>query len=98
MAVIAVLFLPPLLQHKVVKDLSYKSFLSDVSSKQIQSAQINNATGVITGNFKSSVNGGVGYSVNGGTPPPSSDVAITKRTRMMMVGSHWLRNPTVGVL
>ena len=59
MAVIAVLFLPPLLQHKVVKDLPYKTFLSDVSAKQIQSAQINNATGVITGNFKSSVNGAV---------------------------------------
>ena len=35
MAVIAVLFLPPLLQHKQVKSLPYKTFLSDVSAHQV---------------------------------------------------------------
>jgi cell division protease FtsH len=73
-AVVAVLFLPPLLQHKVVKNVPYKTFLTDVKAHQIESITINNATGVITGNFKSSVNGGEAYTVNGGTPPPQSDV------------------------
>jgi cell division protease FtsH len=77
-AVVAVLVLPPLLQHKAVKQLPYKTFLSDVSAKQIQTITINNATGVITGTFRTSVNGGEQYSVNGGTPPPQADVAIMR--------------------
>jgi cell division protease FtsH len=93
-AVIAVLFLPPLLQHKVVKDLSYKSFLSDVTSHQISSATINNATGVITGNFDNSVNGGVGYTVNGGTPPPPADVKVMQQD----IPTFKYNTPTVGFL
>ncbi|HTT87200.1 MAG TPA: ATP-dependent zinc metalloprotease FtsH, partial [Acidimicrobiales bacterium] len=78
-AVIAVLFLPPLLQHKAVKDLPYTAFIHDVQHHQIQSVQINNVTGVITGNFKSAVFGGEGYTTNGGTPPPDADVATMRR-------------------
>jgi cell division protease FtsH len=78
-AVIAVLFLPPLLQHKAVKNLPYTTFIHDVTSRQIQSVQINNVTGVITGSFKSSINGGEGYTTNGGVPPPDSDVALMRR-------------------
>jgi len=93
-AVIAVLFLPPLLQHKAVKNLSYKTFISDVSAHQIKSAQINNATGVITGTFKAGVDGGIGYTVNGGTPPPSSDVALLRKD----VPNFTYITPTVGFL
>jgi cell division protease FtsH len=78
-AVIAVLFLPPLLQHKAVRSLPYKTFIHDVGAKQIQSVEINNVTGVITGNFKSNVDGGVGYTTNGGTPPPDADVALMRK-------------------
>jgi len=78
-AVIAVLFLPPLLQHKAVRTLPYKTFLHDVSAKQIQSVEINNGTGVITGSFKSTF-GGVNYTTNGGTPPPDADVALMRRS------------------
>jgi cell division protease FtsH len=78
-AVIAVLFLPPLLQHKAVRTLNYKTFLHDVSTKQIQSVEINNVSGVITGNFKSQY-GGVGYTTNGGTPPPDADVALMRKS------------------
>jgi cell division protease FtsH len=78
-AVVAVLVLPPLLQHKAVKQLPYKTFLSDVSAKQIETITINNATGVITGTFRTNFNGGEQYSVNGGTPPPQSDVAIMRK-------------------
>jgi cell division protease FtsH len=78
-AVVAVLVLPPLLQHKQVKTLSYKTFLSDVKAKEISSATINNATGVITGNFKSGISGGIGYTVNGGTPPPQADVTLMQK-------------------
>ncbi len=77
-AVVAVLVLPPLLQHKQVKSLPYKTFLSDVSAQQIKTITINNATGVITGNFRSNYNGGEGYTVNGGTPPPQADVNLMR--------------------
>jgi cell division protease FtsH len=95
-AVIAVLFLPPLLQHKEVKALPYKTFLSDVSAKQIDTITINNATGVITGNFKSDINGGEGYTVNGGTPPPQADVA-QMRHNVSAKNFHY-DTPTVGFL
>jgi len=95
-AVIAVLFLPPLLQHKVVKNVSYKDFLRDVSSQEIKSITINNATGVITGNFKSTVNGGEGYTVNGGTPPPPADVKLMQRN--VSASNFSYTTPTVGFL
>jgi len=78
-AVIAVLVLPPLLQHKQIKTLTYKSFIADVRSNEIKTITINNATGVITGNFKSHVNGGIGYTANGGTPPPPADVTLMQK-------------------
>ncbi|HXQ60388.1 MAG TPA: ATP-dependent zinc metalloprotease FtsH [Acidimicrobiales bacterium] len=77
-AVIAVLFLPPLLQHKAVRSLPYKTFLHDVSAHQIESVQINNGTGVITGSFTSAF-GGENYTTNGGTPPPDADVAAMRK-------------------
>jgi cell division protease FtsH len=95
-AVVAVLFLPPLLQHKQVKTLQYKTFLSDVGSHQINSITINNATGVITGSFKSGFNGGEAYTVNGGTPPPQSDVNIMKRN--VSAANFKYTTPTVGFL
>jgi len=95
-AVLAVLVLPPLLQQKQVKSLSYKTFLSDVSAQQIKSIEINNATGVITGYFKSADNGGIGYTVNGGTPPPQADVDLMKKN--VSAANFKFYTPTVGFL
>jgi cell division protease FtsH len=96
-AVIAVLFLPPLLQHKTVKEVPYKTFLSDVKAQQIKTITINNATGVITGNFRSTVNGGEGYTVNGGTPPPQADVNEMRRN-VPTASDFQYNTPTVGFL
>jgi cell division protease FtsH len=96
-AVIAVLVLPPLLQHKAVKSVPYKTFLADVKDHQVQTITINNATGVITGNFKKSVNGGEGYTVNGGTPPPQADVTLMRNNVPAAKDFNFL-TPTVGFL
>jgi cell division protease FtsH len=96
-AVIAVLFLPPLLQHKTVKEVPYKTFLSDVKAQQIKTITINNATGVITGNFRSTVNGGEGYTVNGGTPPPQADVNEMRRN-VPTASDFQYNTPTVSFL
>jgi ATP-dependent Zn protease len=96
-AVIAVLFLPPLLQHKQVKSLPYKTFLSDVTSHQIKTITINNSTGVITGNFRSTFNGGEGYTVSGGTPPPQADVDLM-RHNVPTASDFQYTTPTVGFL
>jgi cell division protease FtsH len=96
-AVIAVLFLPPLLQHKVVKEVPYKTFLSDVTSHQVKTITINNATGVITGSFRSNFYGGESYTVNGGTPPPSADVAEMRRD-VPTAADFQYNTPTVGFL
>jgi cell division protease FtsH len=78
-AVFAFLIVPPLFQHSTVRTLSYRTFIDDVGKKEIQSAQINNATGVITGAFKISLSNGVKYTVNGSTPLPDSDTKLIQR-------------------
>jgi cell division protease FtsH len=80
-----------------VKDVPYKTFLSDVKAQQIKTITINNATGVITGNFRSTVNGGEGYTVNGGTPPPQADVNEMRRN-VPTASDFQYNTPTVGFL
>jgi cell division protease FtsH len=75
-AVVAVLIIPPLLSKPVVKDIGYKPFLSNyVEKHQVESATVDNNTGIITGKLK----GGASYSVNGPDPSLDNDVAVMKK-------------------
>ncbi len=55
---------------QTTKQLSYDSFLQEAHSKQVQSAQIDNATGKITGKLSD----GSSYSVSGPLPYITSDI------------------------
>ena len=48
-AVLAVLIIPSLLPHSSAKSLSYSQYMSDVSAKNVVTANIDNTSGVITG-------------------------------------------------
>ncbi len=52
------------------KNLSYTKFLQEVGAKQVNTAQISNGTGEITGKLKN----GVSYSVQGPSPSLPNDV------------------------
>ena len=76
LAVIAVVIIPPLLSKPAVKQIQYKPFLQNyVEHHKVQSATINNNTGVITGTLVHGPN----YSVNGPDPSLDNDVAVMKK-------------------
>ncbi len=55
-AVIAVLIVPALINHPQVKQIQYKPFLQDyVEAHQVQSATVDNTTGIITGKLNRTV-------------------------------------------
>ena len=70
-AVLAVLIIPSLVHKSNATSLSYNTFLSDVSGKQVKTATVDNTTGIITGTLE---NGGT-YTVNG--PNPVQDSLVT---------------------
>ncbi|MHB8592783.1 MAG: ATP-dependent metallopeptidase FtsH/Yme1/Tma family protein, partial [Acidimicrobiales bacterium] len=74
LAVFAVVIIPPLLSKPSVEQIQYRSFVSKVEAKQVQSATIDNSTGIITGKLKD----GASYSVNGPDPSLDSDVQVMK--------------------
>ena len=70
------LIIPPLVSHPQVKKIDYKPFLQDyVEAHLVQSATIDNTTGIITGKLKD----GQSYSVNGPDPSLENDVTVMKR-------------------
>ena len=70
-AVVAFLIIPPLVSKPSVKTIGYKSFISGyVETHQVQTATIDNSTGVITGQLKD----GTHYSVNGPDPSLQDEV------------------------
>jgi cell division protease FtsH len=73
-AVLAVFTLPHLLQKSTARSLSYNTFLNDVQGKEVTSASVNTATGVITG----SLTNGIHYTVNGPNPVVDSEVNALK--------------------
>ncbi len=76
LAVIAVVIIPPLLSKPVVKQIEYKPFLSQyVEAHKVQSATVDNNTGIITGKLTD----GQSYSVNGPDPSLDNDVTVMKK-------------------
>ncbi|HAM00958.1 MAG TPA: cell division protein FtsH, partial [Acidimicrobiaceae bacterium] len=70
-AVVAFLIIPPLVSKPSVKTIGYKSFISSyVETHEVQTATIDNSTGIITGQLKN----GVHYSVNGPDPSLQDEV------------------------
>ncbi len=71
LAVIAVVIIPPLLSKPAVTQISYQKFVgTELAQRQVQTANVDNNTGVITGKLKSGVN----YSVNGPNPTTEGEV------------------------
>ena len=101
LAVIAMLIIPPLLSKSSVKQIQYKPFLQQyVEQHKVQSASVDNNTGIITGSLKN----GQKYSVNGPDPSLEADVQVMKRdissvkfeTPQQSALSQWL--PTILIL
>ncbi|MHB8682427.1 MAG: ATP-dependent zinc metalloprotease FtsH [Acidimicrobiales bacterium] len=74
LAVFAVVIIPPLLSKPSVEQIGYRAFMTKVGAHQVQSATIDNSTGIITGQLKD----GAHYSVNGPDPSLDNDVQTMK--------------------
>jgi cell division protease FtsH len=73
LAVFAVVIIPPLLSKPNVQQIQYHTYMQDyVKAKKVQSATVDNTTGVITGKLKD----GGSYSVNGPNPSLEGDVQV----------------------
>jgi cell division protease FtsH len=73
-AVLAVLIIPGLVHKTTVKSLTYNTFLGDVDNKQVETATVDNTTGVITGTLAD----GTKYTVSGPLSAPDSEVQALK--------------------
>jgi cell division protease FtsH len=70
-AVVAFLIIPPLVSKPSVKTIGYKAFIADyVEAHQVQTATVDNSTGIITGQLKD----GTHYSVSGPDPSLQDEV------------------------
>jgi len=82
LALLVVLVLSSFLPHNSAKSLTYTTFLNDGKAKQVQSANVDNSTGTITGKLSN----GTSYTVSGRTrssrptSPSSSPTAWTSRS------------------
>ncbi len=91
LAIGSALFIPGLLHKSTTKNLTYNTFLSDISSKQIKTATVDQATGVITGTLADGTN----YTVNAG-PNPITDSELNA---LKPLGSNYhLVTPTSSAL
>ncbi len=82
-AVLAVLVVPSLLSHSTSKSISYTKYMSDVSAKQVSTANIDNSSGVITGKLKD----GTAYTVSGPDPVLPTTVKELKTDGVTLVFS-----------
>jgi cell division protease FtsH len=73
-AVLSVLLIPSLVNKTPANSFSYNTFLTQVASKQVRTASVDTATGVITGTFTN----GSKYTVNGPLNTPDSEVNALK--------------------
>ena len=69
-AIIAILLAVGSLKSSNAKSLSYTTFLQDVKTGQVNTAQISNQTGIIDGKLKD----GISYQVQGPSPSLPNDV------------------------
>ncbi|HSN02099.1 MAG TPA: ATP-dependent metallopeptidase FtsH/Yme1/Tma family protein, partial [Acidimicrobiales bacterium] len=77
---LGIFFIPSLFQSKTVKTISYSQLIHDARNQQVVSADINNATGVITGQLTNGTN----YTSNGPIPALTDEVN-TLRTNNVTV-------------
>ncbi len=94
LAVLAVLVIPNLLHKTNASPLPYNTFLTDLSSKQVHTATIDQTTGVISGTLSD----GRTYTVNGPNPVTDSELNALKP-----LGSNYklvtpTSNPLIGIL
>jgi cell division protease FtsH len=74
--VVVVIFSGSLFSRSSSKTLTYSQFQSAVTSHQIESATVNNSTGVISGQFTTGGN----YSATGPTPPyPTTEITLLEK-------------------
>ncbi len=94
LAVLAVLVIPNLLHKTNASSLPYNTFLTDVSSKQVHTATIDQTSGVITGTLSD----GRTYTVNGPNPVTDSELNALKPlgTNYKLVTPT--SNPLIGIL
>ena len=64
MAVLAVLVVSSLLSHTASKSLTYSQYMKDVTSQNVDTANIDNSSGVISGKLKD------GTALHGQRPGP----------------------------
>jgi cell division protease FtsH len=69
--VLGALFIPTLTNKTNATSLSYNTFLNDVNGKQVKTANIDTATGVITG----TLDNGTNYTSNGPTPVLDTEIS-----------------------
>jgi cell division protease FtsH len=72
--IIGILVINSLFEHQNVKTLSYSTFLNDARGNSVNTASINNSSGVISG----TLDNGTNYTVNGPVPALSSEVTTLK--------------------
>ncbi|HET9732571.1 MAG TPA: ATP-dependent zinc metalloprotease FtsH [Acidimicrobiales bacterium] len=70
-AVLAAIVLPPLFSKGGGTTLTYTTFLDDVHNGQVESANVSNDTGTITGTLKD----GTSFTVNGPSPATSTEIS-----------------------
>jgi cell division protease FtsH len=93
-AVLAILIIPNLFHKATTNTLTYNSFLSNVSSKQVKTATVDQTSGVITGTLAD----GRSYTANGPNPVTDSELNALKP-----LGSNYklvtpTTNPLIGIL
>src|SRR6202453_4704839 len=72
--IVAILLAVGTIKTTNAKSVTYTKFLQDVSAKQVQTANISNSTGEITGKFKD----GTSYTVQGPSPSLQNDVTTMR--------------------
>jgi cell division protease FtsH len=73
-ALLSVFIIPSLMHKTSANTLTYNTFLTDIQGKQIKTATVNQATGVITG----TLGNGASYTVNGPNPVNGDELNALK--------------------
>ena len=93
-AIVALLIVPNLVHKTTTNTLTYNSFLSDLQSKSIKTANVNMSTGVITGDL---ANGGT-YTSSGPNPIIDSEQTALKTLGDNAHLNSGTSNPLLGIL
>ncbi len=71
---LGLLIIPSIFSNKTIKSVNYSSLLTEAKEQKVVSANINNTTGVITGQLSDGTN----YSTNGPNPVLSDEVSVLR--------------------